>query len=84
MGGLLLFVFIALCMLGAWRVFVASKAGRGDGAIFPNLAHGIPFFIAAGLIFVFWMSFTTVDSGYRGVVLRFGAVTGRTWNQVLT
>ena len=25
MGGLLLFVFIALCMLGAWRVFVATK-----------------------------------------------------------
>jgi prohibitin 2 len=28
-------------------------------------------------VFIFWMSFTTVDSGYRGVVLRFGAVTGR-------
>ena len=33
MGGLLLFVFIALCMLGAWRVFVATTAAHGGGQI---------------------------------------------------
>src|ERR1700728_1558435 len=78
MGGLLLFVFVVMCLLGAWRVFVATHGVHGNGQIAGSLTHGIPFFIAAALIFIFWMSFTTVDSGYRGVVLRFGAVTGRT------
>jgi regulator of protease activity HflC (stomatin/prohibitin superfamily) len=77
MRGLLLFAFVALCLLGAWRVFVAAKAARGDGQNTASLTRGIPFFVAAGLIFIFWMSFTAVDSGYRGVVLRFGAATGR-------
>jgi regulator of protease activity HflC (stomatin/prohibitin superfamily) len=37
----------------------------------------VPYLIAAVALFVLFSSFTTVDTGYRGVVLRFGAVTGR-------
>jgi regulator of protease activity HflC (stomatin/prohibitin superfamily) len=33
--------------------------------------------VVAAAVLVFWLSFTTVDAGNRGVVLRFGAVTGR-------
>lgn len=65
-------------LLGLWRILVAARAPHADGPVSAHLGSGIPFFVAAGLVFVFWMSFTTVDSGYRGVVLRFGAVTGRT------
>jgi hypothetical protein len=78
MGGLLLFVFVAFVLLGVWRIMVAAKPAHGDGQLSSHLGSGIPFFIAAAFVFIFWMSFTTVDSGYRGVVLRFGAVTGRT------
>lgn len=39
-----------------------------------------PYLIAAIALFVLFSSFVTVDTGYRGVVLRFGAVTGRTLN----
>jgi regulator of protease activity HflC (stomatin/prohibitin superfamily) len=78
MGGLLLVVFVALFLLGVWRILVAARAPHSEDKVTSNLLHGIPFFIPAALIFIFWMSFTTVDSGYRGVVLRFGAVTGRT------
>jgi regulator of protease activity HflC (stomatin/prohibitin superfamily) len=78
MGGLLLFAFVALVLLGAWRILVATRAAHVGSQFTSHIGNGIPFFIAAGLIFIFWMSFTTVDSGYRGVVLRFGAVTGRT------
>jgi hypothetical protein len=76
MGGLLLFAFVALVLLGAWRIMVAAKSAHADSQFNSHLGSGIPFFIAAALVFIFWMSFTTVDSGYRGVVLRFGAVTG--------
>ncbi len=78
MGGLLLFVFVGFVLLGFWRILVAARASHADGQLAAHLGSGIPFFVAAVLVFIFWMSFTTVDSGYRGVVLRFGAVTGRT------
>jgi hypothetical protein len=78
MGGLLLFVFVAFVLLGLWRVRVAAKSAHGDGQVSSHLGSGVSFFIAAGLVFIFWMAFTTVDSGYRTVVPRFGAVTGRT------
>jgi regulator of protease activity HflC (stomatin/prohibitin superfamily) len=38
----------------------------------------IPFVVAAALVFTLFLSFTTVNTADRGVVLRFGAVTGRT------
>jgi len=78
MGGLLLFVFVAFLLLGVWRIVVVTKSAHGDSQLSSHVGSGIPFFTAAALVFIFWMSFTTVDSGYRGVVLRFGAVTGRT------
>ena len=53
MGGLLLFVFVVFFLLGVWRVLVANKSAHGDGQIAANLTHGIPFFILAGLIFIF-------------------------------
>lgn len=78
MGMLLFLVFMGLLILGLWRgVNVSMNADRGRNIRF-NALRGSPFFILAALIFIFWMSFTTIDSGYRGVVLRFGAVTGRT------
>lgn len=78
MGMLLFLVFVGLLILGLWRgVNVSMNADRGRNIRF-NALRGSPFFILAALIFIFWMSFTTIDSGYRGVVLRFGAVTGRT------
>jgi regulator of protease activity HflC (stomatin/prohibitin superfamily) len=36
-----------------------------------------PFFIGAAAFSILWLSFTSVDAGYRGVVLRLCAVTGR-------
>jgi len=57
MGGLLFFVFVVICLLGAWRIFVATKAVRGDGQITASLTHGIPFFIVAVLIFIFYGGF---------------------------
>jgi hypothetical protein len=66
MGGLLLFVFVVVCLLGTWRVFVATKGVHGNGQVAGSLTQGIPFFIAAALIFVFWMSFTTVAERVEG------------------
>src|ERR1700683_4313209 len=43
-----------------------------------HFASFLPYLIASLALFLLFSSFTTVDTGYRGVVLRFGAVTGRT------
>jgi len=67
MNFVLFVIFAVLAAIGGFRVFQTKRA-----------IHGVPFF-AASLVFLFiFLSFVTVDAGYRGVVLRFGAVTGRT------
>jgi regulator of protease activity HflC (stomatin/prohibitin superfamily) len=77
MGFLLLLILVAFVALGLWRS-VAMTANVHDGRqIKYNPLRGAPFFIIAAALFLFWMAFTTVDAGDRGVVLRFGAVTGR-------
>jgi regulator of protease activity HflC (stomatin/prohibitin superfamily) len=77
MGFLLFIVFAALLLLGLSRIVAVTHTSQGRQLDF-RLMRGAPFVVAAALIFLFWMSFVTVDSGYRGVVLRFGANTGRT------
>jgi hypothetical protein len=59
MGGLLLFVFVAFVLLGVWRIVVVTKSAHGDSQLSSQVGSGIPFFIAAALVFIFWMSFTT-------------------------
>lgn len=78
MSFLLLLVLIGLILLGIWRSVAVSMNVHDGRQVRYNLLRGAPFFLLAAIVFAFWMSFTTVDSGYRGVVLRFGAVTGRT------
>jgi regulator of protease activity HflC (stomatin/prohibitin superfamily) len=78
MGMLVFLVFLALVLFGIWKSVKVSATVQSGRQINYNLLHGAPFFVLAGVIFIFWLSFTTIDSGYRGVVLRFGAVTGRT------
>jgi regulator of protease activity HflC (stomatin/prohibitin superfamily) len=77
MGFLLFIVFAGLLLFGLSRVVVLNRTSQGRQIDF-KLMRGAPFVVVAAMVFLFWMSFTTVDSGYRGVVLRFGAVTGRT------
>jgi len=77
MSFLLLLVLLSVIFLGIWRSFAVTMNVHDGRQVRYNLVRGLPFFLAAILLFVFWMSFTTVDAGYRGVVLRFGAVTGR-------
>jgi prohibitin 2 len=78
MGYLLFLLFLACFLFALYRSFAISLSVHDGRKVDFNLARGLPFLIVAALIFVFWLSFTTVDAGYRGVVLRFGALTGRT------
>ena len=78
MGYVLFFLFLACFLFAMYRSFAISLSVHDGRKVDFNIARGLPFLVAAALIFIFWMSFTTVDAGYRGVVLRFGASTGRT------
>lgn len=78
MGLLLLLVFCTLLATAIVRAVNVTMNVHDGRQIKVNLARGLPFFVLAGLTLIFWLSFTTVDAGSRGVVLRFGAVTGRT------
>jgi prohibitin 2 len=78
MGYLLFILFVAFLLLGIWRATAISLSAHDGRNVDFHPARGIPFFVLSALIFIFWLSFTTVDAGYRGVVLRFGALTGRT------
>ena len=77
MGYLLFIVFLAFLLFALWRSFSISLSVHDGRKVDFSIARGLPYLLAAALIFVFWLSFTTVDAGYRGVVLRFGALTGR-------
>jgi regulator of protease activity HflC (stomatin/prohibitin superfamily) len=78
MGYLLFVLFLAFFLFALWRSFAVSLSVHDGRKIDFSLSRGLPFLVVAAMIFVFWLSFTTVDAGYRGVVLRFGALTGRT------
>jgi len=78
MGYLLFFLFLAFLLFAVWRSVVVNLSVHDGRRLSVSLSRGLPFLIVSALIFVFWLSFTTVDAGYRGVVLRFGALTGRT------
>lgn len=77
MSFLLLLILIAVILLGIWRSVSVSMNVHDGRQVSYKLMRGAPFFVLAAVLFVFWEAFTTVDAGYRGVVLRFGAVTGR-------
>jgi len=78
MSTLLLVLFVALLLAGIWRSVNVTLSVHDGRQIRYNFRTGLPLFVLAFATFLLWMSFTTVDAGYRGVVLRFGAVTGRT------
>lgn len=78
MGYLLFILFVAFFLFALWRSFAVSLSVHDGRKVDFSISRGLPFLVVAALIFVFWLSFTTVDAGYRGVVLRFGALTGRT------
>ena len=78
MGYLLFILFVAFFLFALWRSFAVSLSVHDGRKVDFSISRGLPFLLVAVLIFIFWLSFTTVDAGYRGVVLRFGALTGRT------
>jgi len=77
MSTLLLVLSIALLLAGIWRSVNVTLSVHDGRQVRYNFSTGLPLFVLALVVFFLWMSFTTVDAGYRGVVLRFGAVTGR-------
>ncbi|HTR48565.1 MAG TPA: prohibitin family protein [Verrucomicrobiae bacterium] len=77
MSGLLLALFIVLLLAAIWRSVAVTLSVHDGRQVRYNIRAGAPFLVLAVLVFVLWLSFTSVDAGYRGVVLRFGAVTGR-------
>jgi len=77
MSILLLVLSIALLLAGIWRSVNVTLSVHDGRQVRYNFSTGLPLFVLALVVFFLWMSFTTVDAGYRGVVLRFGAVTGR-------
>jgi regulator of protease activity HflC (stomatin/prohibitin superfamily) len=78
MGYLLFILFIAFFLFALWRSFAVSLSVHDGRTLDFSISRGLPFLLVAALIFIFWLSFTTVDAGCRGVALRFGALTGRT------
>jgi hypothetical protein len=75
--GYLLFILFVIFSVRALEIVRRLPLRDGRKVDF-SISRGLPFLFVAALIFIFWLSFTTVDAGYRGVVLRFGALTGRT------
>lgn len=78
--------FIVLLAIGFFvftliKSFVKNKDGDVTGIQFPKVL--IAGLIAFAMIFVLLPSFGQVPAGYRGVVLRFGAVTGQTLDEGL-
>ncbi|MGH8337405.1 MAG: SPFH domain-containing protein, partial [Gammaproteobacteria bacterium] len=74
---LLVLIFIVFAGVGLLRAVHFIEDAHGDRAIKFSALRGAPFWVLAAVTLVCLMSFVTVDAGYRGVVLRFGATTGR-------
>ncbi|HEV2490635.1 MAG TPA: prohibitin family protein [Candidatus Acidoferrales bacterium] len=77
---LLLFALVVFVGVGAMRAFRVIRNADGDRAIKFSAVRSAPWWILAAVALLALMSFVTVDAGYRGVVLRFGATTGRVLN----
>ena len=77
--GYRLFNWLVAFFLFALRRSLAVSPCVHDGrTVGFSISRGLPFLLIAATILIFWLSFTTVDAGYGRVVLRFGALTGRT------
>ncbi|MGH9782381.1 MAG: prohibitin family protein, partial [Candidatus Acidiferrales bacterium] len=76
----LLFIFIVFVGVGLFRAVHFIENVHGDRSIKVSALRGAPFWVLAAITLVCLMSFVTVDAGSRGVVLRFGATTGRVLN----
>lgn len=77
---LLIFVFVVFLGVGAVRAVRFGENQHGDRSIKFSALRAAPFWVVAAVTLLCLMSFVTVDAGYRGVVLRFGATTGRVLN----
>jgi prohibitin 2 len=73
----LLLILVGLLAAGIARAVNVTMNIHDGRKVKVNIGRGLPFLVVAAAVLVFWLSFTTVDAGNRGVVLRFGAVTGR-------
>ncbi|HET9402188.1 MAG TPA: prohibitin family protein [Candidatus Acidoferrales bacterium] len=78
MSFLLLLIILLLLIVGLVRS--VSKSPFEGRPFKLSLRSGLPYFLGAVAIFIFYLSFVTVSAGNRGVVLRFDATTGRTLN----
>jgi regulator of protease activity HflC (stomatin/prohibitin superfamily) len=77
---LLIFALVVFLGVGVTRAFRVIRNADGDRAIKFSAVRSSPWWILAAATLLCLMSFVTVDAGYRGVVLRFGATTGRVLN----
>ena len=64
MGYVLFILFVAFLVFGIWRATVITLSVQDGRKVDFHLSRGTPFFVVSALIFVFWMSFTTIDAGY--------------------
>lgn len=79
MGVLFFLLFIGVLGFGIYRGLSITRDDQyHDLHVSYSFLKTLPYLVGSLLIFTIFLSFTTVDTGYRGVVLRFGAVTGRT------
>lgn len=80
MSLLLIVVFAVFVAVGLLRAVRIVEDERGHRMVRFSMVRGAPWWIVSLVALLFLMSFVTVDAGYRGVVLRFGATTGRVLN----
>jgi hypothetical protein len=79
MGFVLFLVCLVLAVLGIALCFKINKlegknqyGGKENKLDVKFSVRGIPVLLVALIVFVMWISYTTVDSGTIGVVTRFG------------
>lgn len=77
---LLIMALVVFLGIAATRAFRIVRTSDGDRSIKFSSPRGAPWLILAAVALLGLVTFVTVDAGYRGVVLRFGATTGRVLN----
>ena len=77
---LLVILFLVFLAVGFLRAVHIIENENGRRSLRFSTVRGAPWWIVSVAALLFLMSFVTVDAGYRGVVLRFGATTGRVLN----
>lgn len=77
---LLILVFVVFLGVGLLRAVHIIENENGHRSVRFSVLRGAPWWVFSAVALVSLMSFVTVDAGYRGVVLRFGATTGRVLN----